>query len=86
MNKAYMTAVFAAVLAVGCTTTETEYTVESWEPLTDPAAMYCVEQEGKFIRISEGESRVGYCEFSEDERYELQDYYQRHLDEQQAES
>jgi putative hemolysin len=86
MNKGHIAAAFAAVLAVGCTTTETEYTVESWEAKTDPAVMYCVEQEGKFIRMSEGENRVGYCVFSEDEKYEIQEYYQRHLDEQESES
>ncbi len=77
MNKGLIAGVAASMVLLGCATPDDKYDVESWEPKTDPASMYCVEQEGKIIRVTEGENRVGYCQLSEDEQYELQEYYQK---------
>jgi putative hemolysin len=81
-----LAAIGSAVIISGCASSEPDkYDVESYEPLTDPAVLYCVNQGGELERASEEGLRVTYCKMSEEELVEVQAYYQQHLDQQQAE-
>lgn len=85
MNKKLMLAgVGVAVVLAGCAASEPdEYDVESYESISNEAAVYCVQQGGELGSFTENNKRVKYCIFSEEDKIEVHEYYeQRHENEE----
>ncbi|WP_375748506.1 DUF333 domain-containing protein [Vibrio sp. HN007] len=81
MNRKIMLAGIGAVAVLaGCAATEPdEYDVESYESISNQAAVYCVHRGGELISFTEDNKRVKYCVFSEEDKTEIHEYYeQRH--------
>ncbi|CAM2900031.1 DUF333 domain-containing protein [Vibrio rarus] len=83
MKKALLLSVMTGtVLLAGCASEPDEYTVKDWDPITSKASMYCVQQNHDIERATENGNRVTYCELSDDEKYDIWEYYyQNHEDE-----
>ncbi len=66
-----------ATVLTGCSNSgdSDEYAVESYEPVSNRASVYCVRQGGELQAFNEESSRQTYCVLSEDEKYEQWAYY-----------
>ncbi len=66
-----------ATILSGCSNSGSsdEYAVENDEPVSNRASVYCVQQGGELQAFDENNSRLTYCVFSEDEKYEQWAYY-----------
>lgn len=67
----------AAGVLAGCAGSNEpdKYDVESYEPISNPASVYCAQKEGKLLAFNENNERIMYCVFSEDEKYEQWEFY-----------
>ncbi|WED24484.1 DUF333 domain-containing protein [Vibrio sp. JC009] len=63
----------------GCSSEPDKYDVENYDEISDPALLYCVKQGGKLISSSEHGVRKKQCQFSENEKYDVYDYYQKSM-------
>jgi putative hemolysin len=52
-----------------------EYDVESYDAISNPASVFCAQQQGELRAFDENNQRVMYCVLSEDERVEQWQYY-----------
>lgn len=79
MNKAILLATLASgLLLAGCSNQPDEYDVDGWSSVANPASLYCVQKGAKLETITENNSRVTYCVFSEDDKVEQWQYYRDH--------
>lgn len=74
-----------SVVLTGCAREKTEYTVENWDPITSEASMYCVQEGHQIERSTENGIRVTNCKLSEDEKYEIWEYYKMSHDQENTE-
>ncbi|MEZ9834503.1 DUF333 domain-containing protein [Vibrio breoganii] len=81
-----LSAMSGAVLLAGCASEPDEYTVEDWDPITSKASMYCVQEDHEILRASEEGKRVTYCEISDDEKYEIWEYYYMNHEDERPEN
>ncbi|MDB1126326.1 putative hemolysin [Vibrio algarum] len=67
----------AVAILAGCAGSNEpdEYDVESYDPISNPASVFCVQQNGELQAFDENDQRVMYCVLSEDEKYEQWEYY-----------
>ncbi|USD42905.1 DUF333 domain-containing protein [Vibrio sp. SCSIO 43135] len=76
MKKSYLFASVAAVTVLaGCASEPDEYEVKEYTSVANPAAVYCVQQDGELETVTENNKRVTYCVLSEEERVEQWEYY-----------
>lgn len=76
----------AALLLVGCASEPDEYEVKEYQMAANPAAVYCVQQDGELETITEDNKRVTYCVLSDEERIEQWEYYRQNHENQNSES
>ena len=77
MNKLGWSVSFTVLLTLtACSSQPDEYDVESYEQISNPASVYCVQQKGELVAFNESEARVMYCVLSEDEKYEQWEFYE----------
>ncbi|MBA5760770.1 DUF333 domain-containing protein [Vibrio sp. 404] len=62
---------------VGCTTKDSPYKRTEYQMASNPAAVYCVQREGKLDTITEDSQRVTYCELPNGERVEQWQFYRQ---------
>ncbi|UGA57239.1 putative hemolysin [Vibrio sp. VB16] len=78
MNKLnWLVGLGAMAILAGCagSSEPDEYDVESYESISNPASVYCVQQNGELQAFNENDQRVMYCVLSEEEKYEQWEYY-----------
>ncbi|GAL12437.1 hemolysin [Vibrio astriarenae] len=57
-------------LVSGCADVQDKYDVGEYTAVSNPASVYCVEQEGELVMVTEAGKRVTYCKLSDDEMVE----------------
>lgn len=62
-------------LVSGCADVQEKYDVGEYTSMSNPASVYCVEQDGELVMVTEAGKRVTYCKISEDEMVEQWEYY-----------
>lgn len=62
---------------VGCTSKDSPYKKTEYQMVSNPAAVYCVQQEGKLDTITEDSQRITYCELPNGERVEQWQFYRQ---------
>ncbi|MGR5068449.1 MULTISPECIES: putative hemolysin [Vibrio] len=70
-----MTAVSATMVLAGCSTYEGATRSTEYTSMSNPAAVYCVQQGGELETVTENGERITYCLLSENERIEQWEYY-----------
>ncbi|MDV7103391.1 DUF333 domain-containing protein [Vibrio sp. TH_r3] len=84
MNKLGWSVSFTALLTLtACSSQTDEYDVESYDQISNPASVYCVQQKGELMAFNENDARVMYCVLSEDEKHEQWEYYEGRHDREQ---
>ena len=84
MKKIGLMAVFVVVLG-GCANDYAEYSEGQRVSVANPAAVYCVQQDGELDSVTENNQRTTYCVFDDGERIEQWEYY-RNNNEQESEA
>ncbi|MGR5210715.1 DUF333 domain-containing protein [Vibrio rotiferianus] len=72
-----VTAVAAAIVLAGCSTYEGATRSNEYTSAANPAAVYCVQQDGELETVTENGERVTYCLLSENERVEQWEYFRK---------
>lgn len=74
-----ITALSAAFVLTGCAHFSNNDANNNGKPLNmaNPAAVYCVEQDGKLETVTENNQRVTYCVFSDNSRTEQWEYFRQ---------
>lgn len=62
---------------IGCTSETSRYQKTEYQMASNPAAVYCVQQDGKLDTVSENAQRVTYCVLPDGTRTEQWDYYRK---------
>ena len=87
MNKAFTVLSMIGVISLaGCASEPDEYEVKEYTSMANPAAVYCVQQEGELETVNENEKRVTYCVLSEEERVEQWEYYRNSQKKEEGQS
>ncbi|WP_117234086.1 DUF333 domain-containing protein [Vibrio maerlii] len=66
-----------SIITVGCSSEPDEYEVKEYQQAANPAAVYCVQQDGELETVTEDGRRVTYCLLPDDERIEQWEYYRQ---------
>ncbi|MGJ7095519.1 DUF333 domain-containing protein [Vibrio hannami] len=83
IKKTVLVGMSSVAILAGCAGTEPdEYDVESYEPISNKAEVYCVQRGGELGAFTENNKRVKYCIFSEDDKVEVNEYYEHRHDHQ----
>lgn len=86
MKLTYLLAGLGAVtILAGCAQESDEYEVKEYTSIANPAAVYCVQNNGELETVSEDGKRVTYCVISEQEKTEQWEYYRAHQEQKKAE-
>ncbi|MGR5117613.1 DUF333 domain-containing protein [Vibrio astriarenae] len=73
------------VLVSGCADVQEKYDVGEYTAVSNPASVYCVEQEGELVMVTEAGKRMTYCKLSEDEMVEQWEYFRENHKEEDKE-
>ena len=77
MKQIGVRAVFGVGLG-GCANDYAEYSEGQRVSVANPAAVYCVQQNGELDTVTENDQRTTYCVFEDGERIEQWEYYRNH--------
>ncbi|AUI88616.1 hypothetical protein BS333_20140 [Vibrio azureus] len=75
MKKITLVIISAVVMATGCSLHEGVTHSNEYTSITNPAALYCIEQDGLLDTVTENASRTSYCLLPDNERVELWEHY-----------
>lgn len=75
MNKIAILSGLGSVLVFSGCALNDKNDVTQYDSISEPASVYCVEQQGELQAYTEADRRVKYCVFSDDEKYPLIPYY-----------
>ncbi|WP_299693138.1 DUF333 domain-containing protein [uncultured Vibrio sp.] len=79
MKRMGLMSVFALVLG-GCANDYAEYSEDQRISVSNPASVYCVQQDGELDTVTENNQRTTYCVFEDGERVEQWEYYKNNHD------
>lgn len=75
----FLGAIIASIALMGCSSNNSEqYKVKKYTSISNPAAVYCVQQNGMLETVTENGMRVTYCVLSEGNKIEQWQYYRDH--------
>lgn len=74
-NAALLVTLLGAAVLTGCANEPDEYEVKEYTTASNPAAVYCVKQQGELDTVSENDRRVTYCVLPDGSRQEQWEYY-----------
>ncbi|WP_241901344.1 DUF333 domain-containing protein [Vibrio sp. 10N.286.49.B3] len=59
----------------GCAQYEQDEEIKNYTKMSNPAAVYCAQKDGKLETVSENKRRVTYCNLPNEERVEQWEFY-----------
>lgn len=62
---------------VGCASNDSPYKKNEYQMASNPAAVYCVQQDGKLETVSQDSQRITYCVLPDGERIEQWQFYRQ---------
>ncbi|MBW3695633.1 DUF333 domain-containing protein [Vibrio sp. T187] len=74
----------ASMVLAGCANEYSEYSEKERVSMANPAAVYCVQQDGELETVTENKQRVTYCVFSDDQRIEQWEYFRNNHKEESS--